>query len=101
MLVRLSHQNKLMFAFHIKDECVLRYNDISGKELIDISTGARLGVLGQTDIVINKKTGKIESFILYDYKWFGMKKNADESTLSWDMIEKVGDEIILVNLEKG
>ncbi|HLS66535.1 MAG TPA: YlmC/YmxH family sporulation protein [Pseudogracilibacillus sp.] len=78
----------------------MRYKEISGKELIDISSGSRLGVLGQTDIVINKETGKIESFILYDYKWFGMKKNADESTLSWEMIQKVGDDIILVDMEK-
>lgn len=80
---------------------LLRYKEISGKELIDVNSGARLGVLGQTDIVINTETGKIESFILYDYKWFGMKKAADESTLSWEMIQKVGDDIILVDMERA
>ena len=78
----------------------MRYKDISGKEIISINTGARLGILGQTDLQINSKTGKIESFIIPSYKWFGLKKEETESVITWDMIKKIGKDIILIELEE-
>lgn len=77
----------------------MRYQDISGKEIININTGSRLGVLGQTDLQINQDTGKIDSFIIPNYKWFGFKKEDPTSAISWDMIKKVGKDIILIELD--
>lgn len=76
----------------------MRYRDISNKEMIDVSTGSRLGMLGQTDIEINLETGKIESFVIPNYKWFGLKKETETEKIRWDMIEKIGKDIILVKL---
>lgn len=78
----------------------MRYKEISGKEIIDVSTGSRLGVLGQTDLQINLKTGKIEAFIIPNYKWFGFKKEDEQITISWDSITKIGQDIILIESEK-
>ncbi|HLR70048.1 MAG TPA: YlmC/YmxH family sporulation protein [Pseudogracilibacillus sp.] len=78
----------------------MRYKDISGKEIINIKTGARLGVLGETDLQVNSKTGKIESFIIPNYKWFGLKKEETESIITWDMIQKIGKDIILIELDE-
>ncbi len=52
----------------------MRYKDISGKEIVNVNEGSRLGILGQTDLEINETTGQIESFIIPNYKWFGLKK---------------------------
>ena len=79
----------------------MRYKDISGKEIINIKTGTRLGVLGQTDLQINLKTGKIESFIIPSYKWFGLKKEETESVITWNMIKKIGEDIILIELDEA
>lgn len=78
----------------------MRYKEISGKEIINIKTGSRLGILGQTDLQINQKTGKIESFIIPTYKWFGFKKEETAATITWDMIKKVGNDIILIELDE-
>ncbi len=78
----------------------MRYKDISGKEIISINTGERLGVLGQTDLQINTETGKIESFIISSYKWFGLKKEETESVITWDMIKKIGEDIILIEFDE-
>lgn len=78
----------------------MRYKEISGKEIIDISTGSRLGVLGQTDLQINLKSGKIEAFIIPNYKWFGFKKEDEQVTIGWDSILKIGEDIILIESEK-
>lgn len=78
----------------------MRYQDISGKEIIDIKTGSRLGMLGQTDLEINEQTGQIEAFIIPDYKWFGLKKEDTKISISWDMVKKVGTDIILVEYDE-
>lgn len=75
----------------------MRYKDISNKEIIDLRAGTRLGVLGQADLEINIKTGKIESFIIPNYKWFGLKRENEAERIKWSMIEKIGEDIILIH----
>ncbi|WP_099158147.1 YlmC/YmxH family sporulation protein [Virgibacillus ndiopensis] len=77
----------------------MRYKDISGKEIVDVSQGARLGVLGQTDLEINEKTGQIESFIIPNYKWFGLKKEGDETKIRWNAIKKIGEDMIMIEID--
>jgi len=74
----------------------LRYKDISGKEVVDITHGTRLGILGQIDLEIDSKTGKIESFIIPNYKWFGLMKNEAETKIHWNTIKKIGEDMILI-----
>lgn len=77
----------------------LRYRDISGKEIVDVQHGAKLGILGQTDLEINTATGQIESFIISSYKWFGLKKEEEETKIRWDAIEKIGSDMIMIKLD--
>lgn len=56
----------------------MRFKDISSKEIVSINEGERLGILGQTDLEINEKTGQIEAFIIPTYKWFGLKKKGKQ-----------------------
>lgn len=74
----------------------MRYKDISDKEIVDIVHGTRLGILGQTDLEIDIETGKINSFILPNYKWFGLKKEGDEIRINWHTIKKIGDDMIMI-----
>lgn len=87
------------FVAHIMGNtggAVMRYRDISGKEIVDIVHGSRLGILGQTDLDIDINTGKIEAFIIPNYKWFGLKKEGDEIKVSWSAIKKIGDDMIMI-----
>ncbi|WP_186577422.1 YlmC/YmxH family sporulation protein [Aquibacillus kalidii] len=74
----------------------MRYKDLSGKEIVNVKSGSRLGVLGQTDLEINEKTGKIESFIVPNYSWFGMKKEASTARIEWKDIKKIGEDMIII-----
>lgn len=78
----------------------MRYQQISGKEIINIHTGARLGILGQTDLQINKKTGEIDALIIPTYKWFGLRKDEQRSYIPWSAIKKIGKDIILIEYEE-
>lgn len=77
----------------------MRYGDISGKEIVNVTHGTRLGILGQTDLEINEVTGQIESFIIPNYKWFGLKKEGAETRIRWQSIKKIGEDMIMIEDE--
>jgi YlmC/YmxH family sporulation protein len=77
----------------------MRYRDISGKEIVNVNKGSRLGILGQTDLEINEKTGKIEAFVVPNYKWFGLKKEGEETKIRWESIKKIGEDMIIIDTD--
>ncbi|MCM3738998.1 YlmC/YmxH family sporulation protein [Oceanobacillus luteolus] len=74
----------------------MRFKEISGKEIIDVNQGVKLGVLGQSDLEIDEQTGQIEAFIVPSYKWFGLKKESDEVLIRWRNIKVIGEDMIVV-----
>lgn len=75
---------------------IIRYKDISGKEIVDVNHGSRLGILGQTDLEIDTSTGQIVSFVIPNYKWFGLKREGEETRIYWRSIKKIGADMILI-----
>ncbi|MFC3040345.1 YlmC/YmxH family sporulation protein [Virgibacillus xinjiangensis] len=78
----------------------MRYKEVSGKEIVNINQGARLGILGQTDLEIDENTGQILALILPNYKWFGLKKEGEERKIYWNSIRKIGDDMIMIELDE-
>ncbi len=75
---------------------ILRLSELQNKEIIDISTGKRVGNI--IDASINND-GTIERLILEERRngkkiLRGIK---DEITIYWDKIVKIGDDTILIN----
>ncbi len=71
----------------------MHLSDLQAKEIIDITTGKRMGVI--IDVVVDM-SGKIISLILQEkrVKKFSVK---EELEISWNKIIKIGDDIILVD----
>ncbi len=70
----------------------MRLSDLQTKEIINMTTGKRLGMI--IDVIINTD-GNIKSLILEEKR---MKRlaNREEYELDWKQIAKIGDDIILV-----
>lgn len=70
----------------------VRLSDLQTKEIINMTTGKRLGMI--IDVIINAE-GNIKSLILEEKK---MKRlsSREEYELDWKQITKIGDDIILV-----
>ncbi|WP_368654872.1 YlmC/YmxH family sporulation protein [Ornithinibacillus sp. 4-3] len=79
----------------------MRFSEISSKEIVNITTGTKLGMLGHTDLEINAETGEIRAFILPNYKWFGIKKEASEFKINWNAISKIGEDMIMIEEQEG
>ena len=79
----------------------MRLSQLSGKELIDIEKGRKLGVLGQTDLLFDEKTGLLKELIIPKSSWMGLKRKDQEISIPWEHIETIGrDMIILQNHQK-
>lgn len=77
----------------------MRLSEISNKEIIDYDKGERLGILGQTDLIIDEKTGQIEAFVIPTLKWFGLGRRDKEVTVYWKQIKKIGQDMIIIEVE--
>lgn len=70
----------------------MRLSDLQTKEIINMTTGKRLGLI--IDVIINSD-GTIKSLILEEKKLKRLS-GREEYELDWMQIAKIGDDIILV-----
>ena len=69
---------------------------LSRKEIINLHDGARLGYVGDSDLIIDDQTGNIESIIISPK---GMKARLSrELVIPWTSIKKIGDEVLIVDI---
>ncbi len=75
----------------------MRYSDLAGKEIIDIDEGARVGVINETDLVIDCERGRVHSMIIPTRGRFWGRR---ELVIPWAGIKKIGVDLIIVSLGK-
>ena len=68
-------------------------SDLQGKDIIDISTGQKIG--GIIDVLINKE-GYIEELSVQKRKLWIF--NSGVTAVKWSQIDKIGKDVILVNI---
>ncbi|WP_025028502.1 YlmC/YmxH family sporulation protein [Caldalkalibacillus mannanilyticus] len=78
----------------------MRLSQLSGKEIIDLEHGERMGMVGQSDLVINEHTGSIESMILPSTSFLGVKKKREALIIPWHAIRKIGPEMMIIELRQ-
>jgi YlmC/YmxH family sporulation protein len=77
----------------------VRASELEGKEVINIHTGDRLGVIRRSELLINTETGTVEGLILVKIGVGGREKEI--MTIPWQKIKKISDELIIVESEKS
>ena len=78
----------------------MNLSDLQTKEIIDIATGRRIGVI--IDVIVSR-SGNIVKLLLEDRKPTRKlsSNNREDTYLLWNQIVKIGDDIILVDCGKG
>ncbi len=76
----------------------MNLSELQDKEVIDISTGRRVGSI--IDVIITRK-GEISKLILEERKVSKkiFSNNKENNTITWNKIIKIGDDIILVDCD--
>ena len=77
----------------------MRLSEIQNKDVINLNTGMKIGNI--IDIKINSESGKIESLILERKKFSSISNSNDEIEIYWTQINKIGEDVILVESLKA
>lgn len=71
----------------------MRASEFDGKEVIEINTGERLGVIQKSELLVNTDTGLVEALIFIKHGWGGREK--ETRTIPWRQIRKISDELVI------
>lgn len=75
----------------------MRWTELRGKEIIDISSGDRLGTIGDADMVFDEQTGEISAILVPNHSgFFGFGGGGKQIQIPWSSIEKIGPEVVIV-----
>ncbi|MEW6182554.1 MAG: YlmC/YmxH family sporulation protein [Bacillota bacterium] len=78
----------------------MRLGELVGKEIVNLYDGARLGVVGESDMVIDGESGLVQSIILpRRMNVLTMWMDRQHLVIPWDSIKKVGTEVIVIELD--
>jgi YlmC/YmxH family sporulation protein len=72
----------------------MRGSELEGKEVIELSSGERLGIVKDSELLLNLTTGMVEGLILKQPSFGGFVKK--ERTVVWSRIRKISEELIIV-----
>lgn len=79
----------------------MKLSEINGKEIVDLTKGERMGVLGQADLEIDERTGHIRALLIPTLKWFGFRKQGEEVRIPWEDIKKIGTDMIIIDFKEN
>ncbi len=75
---------------------------MAGKEVINLGDGARLGIVGECELTFDSRTGIIGGLILPKRKsLFNILGENQVVTIPWQAIKRIGDEIVIVDLNNA
>lgn len=79
----------------------MRLSELGQKEIVNLNNGGRLGLILDSDFLIDEDTGKIISLLVPEkrlsFRLFGLDSNGFE--IPWSTIRKIGYDMIIIELE--
>ncbi|KQL44438.1 hypothetical protein AN963_23850 [Brevibacillus choshinensis] len=78
----------------------MRLSELGGKEIIGLDTGEKMGVISDSDLVINPDGGQIQSIILPGGSFFGFGKKREDMVIPWSSIVKIGPDMVIIQLNQ-
>ena len=74
----------------------MRLSKLGGKEIVNLDDGGRLGVINNSDLIIDTKSGKIVSFLVPDKNQFKIFGEKDEIKIPWESVKKIGEDMMII-----
>ncbi|HEU4963885.1 MAG TPA: YlmC/YmxH family sporulation protein [Bacilli bacterium] len=78
----------------------MRLSELAGKEMVDVQSGSRIGVLGGADLEICEETGRVYAIVIEQGGGFSFGKKRESAVIPWEAIVKVGPELIILDSEQ-
>ncbi|MDI6604858.1 MAG: YlmC/YmxH family sporulation protein [Thermoanaerobacteraceae bacterium] len=77
----------------------MRLSEFGNKEIVNLNDGRRLGLMEDSDLIIDENTGKIKSIIVYEMKGSIFRNKMENIEIPWDAIKKIGNDMIIVEVK--
>ena len=78
----------------------MNLSELAGKEIVNLVSGERLGVIGECDIIIDETTGQILSLSIPREKgFFGIRRDRADLEIPWKSVKKIGNDMIIIEYE--
>jgi len=75
----------------------MRLSDLQTKYIVNVKDGKNIGSI--IDVKINEENGSIVSLVIEPNKnLFSFSKGKIDTEINWNSIEKIGEDVILVNI---
>lgn len=74
----------------------MKLSKLGGKEIVNLSNGERLGIINNSDLVIDTKSGKIVSFLVPEKNQFKLFGDKQEMKIPWESIKKIGEDMMII-----
>lgn len=75
----------------------MRLSDLQTKYIVNVQDGKNIGNI--IDVKIDEVSGGIESLVIEPNKnFFSFTKGKTDTEIGWKSIEKIGEDVILVNI---
>ncbi|OPZ74719.1 MAG: PRC-barrel domain protein [Firmicutes bacterium ADurb.Bin456] len=79
----------------------MRLGELMGKEIVNMYNGARLGVVGESDLAFDLDTGEIRQIIVPRKNGFlNFWLDRQHLIIPWEAVRKVGAEVIVIELDQ-
>lgn len=75
----------------------MRMSELAGKEIINLLTGERLGLVGEADLVVDEASGRIAEIVMPGRR--GLWGNRAPCVIPWTAVRRIGPEVVIVELE--
>ncbi|QUH26335.1 YlmC/YmxH family sporulation protein [Serpentinicella alkaliphila] len=76
------------------------FSTIGGKEIVNLCDGSRLGIIAESDLLIDERTGRIISLLIPDKKGIlSFFSNDSSLEIPWEAVKKIGNDMIIIELE--
>lgn len=79
----------------------MKLSELTGKEVINMCNGTRLGIVGDSDLLIDAENGEVESIILPPRNnILSIWTERSQMVIPWTAVKKVGSEVIVVEVDQ-
>ena len=81
------------------DSTTIRLSDLTGKNVVNLYDGTRLGVIYEPNISFDTDTGRLKTLYLDGRNGFtGLWSEKNSLQIPWDSVHKIGQEVVIVDL---
>ncbi|MEW9121878.1 MAG: YlmC/YmxH family sporulation protein [Thermotaleaceae bacterium] len=79
----------------------MRLSKLGGKEIVNLNDGGRLGILAESDLLVDERNGKIRALLVPDFRnQFSIFSDKNYVEIPWDCVRKIGNDMIILEMEE-